>query len=288
MTSAKDSTNPSSSELDSGLVPANQPMPLVDYIAELWQRRDFLVRVPLEDLKTQNAHTLLGGIWFLLNPLLQVGVYFFVFGVIIRVDQGIEQYLAFLTIGVFVFLYTQRVVTEGARSVVANIGLVRTVRFPRATLPISSTVGQVLAFGPVLAVMLIVVLAHGNWPHIRWLLVPAVFILQTSFSLGAGFIAARYNHTYRDLESLLPFVFRLLFYLSGVLYSVDRMVANDALRILFLANPLYCFVTIWRWALIGTQASGDVWIASVMWSVISLSVGFKVFRDRENSYGGTE
>lgn len=280
------------SESNSVLFPANQPMSLADYLRELWQRRDFLIRVPLEDLKAQNMHTFLGGIWLVLNPLLQVGVYFLVFGYILRTDRGIEQFLAFLTIGVFVFLLTQRAVTEAARSVVSNIGLVRTIRFPRAALPISSTVGQVFAFGPVLAVMLVVVLAHGNWPTIRWLLIPAVFILQTSFSLGAGLIAARYNYTYRDLESLLPFVFRLFFYVSGVLYSVDRLfvdrIISDAWRMVFLANPLYCFVTLWRWALIGTQASGEVWLASAIWSAISLSVGFKAFRSKETSYGGTE
>ena len=283
----KEPPNRSFPEYNSGLAPASQPMPLAEYLRELWQRRDFLIRAPLEDLKAQNAHTLLGGIWLLLNPMLQVVVYFLVFGVIMRIDRGIEQYLAFLTVGVFAFSYTQRVITEGARSVVVNIGLVRTVRFPRAALPIGTAVGQTFAFAPVLVVMLVVTLAHGNWPHIRWLLIPAAFILQTAFSLGAAFMAARYNHTYRDLESLLPFAFRLLFYVSGVLYSVDRFIHNEFWRTMFLANPLYCFVTIWRWVIVGTEASGEIWLACAVWSVASLSVGFLVFRAKEATYGGT-
>lgn len=285
--SMKKPSSQSHSRLNPGLSPVNQPISLATYLDELWQRRDFLIRAPWEDLKAKNAHTLLGGVWLLLNPILQVGVYFLVFGTIRPIDRGIPQYLMFLTVGVFVFMYTQRAVTEGARSVISNIGLVRTIGFPRAALPVSSAVGQAFAFAPLLIVMIIVALAHGNWPHVRWLLIPAVFVLQTSFSLGAGFIAARFNHTYRDLESLLPLMFRLLFYLSGVLYSVEHYMTNDVLRMIFLANPLYCFVTIWRWVISGTHASGDVWIASVLWSVASLSVGFITFRARESSYGGT-
>ncbi|SVA74200.1 uncharacterized protein METZ01_LOCUS127054 [marine metagenome] len=269
------------------LVQPGRPLPLGIYLRELWRRRDFLIRVPLEDLRAQNAHTLLGGIWLVLNPLLQVGVYFLVFGVIMPIDRGVDQYLVFLTIGVFVFFYSQRVISEAARSVVVNLGLIRTLRFPRATLPLSATVGQTMAFVPSLAVMVAVVAAHGTWPHPRWLLIPALVTLQGMFSLGGGFIAARYNHTYRDLENLLPFVFRLAFYVSGVLYSVDHYIDSTLGRAVFLANPFYCFVTVWRWVLTSTPAAGEVWVATGVWSTATLVVGFALFRARENTYGGT-
>ena len=270
-----------------GLVPAGQSLPLGVYLRELWLRRDFMIRVPLEELRAQNAHTFLGGIWLVLNPLLQVGVYFLVFGVIMPIDRGVDQYLVFLTIGVFVFFYSQRVVSEVARSVVVNLGLIRTLRFPRAVLPLSATVGQAMAFLPALAVMAVVVVAHGTWPHPRWLLIPGLLVLQTAFSLGAGFVAARYNHTYRDLENLLPFVFRLAVYVSGVLYSVDHYIDSTLGRAVFLANPFYCFVTVWRWVMAGTPAAGEVWVATGMWSTITLVVGFVLFRARETTYGGT-
>ena len=279
--------NPASDNTTDGLVPAGRPLPLGAYLQELWLRRDFMIRVPLEELRAQNAHTFLGGIWLVLNPLLQVGVYFLVFGVIMPIDRGVDQYLVFLTIGVFVFFYSQRVVSEVARSVVVNLGLIRTLRFPRAVLPLSATVGQAMAFLPALAVMAVVVVAHGTWPHPRWLLIPGLLVLQTAFSLGAGFVAARYNHTYRDLENLLPFVFRLAFYVSGVLYSVDHYIDSTLGRAVFLANPFYCFVTVWRWVMAGTPAAGEVWVATGMWSTITLVVGFALFRARETTYGGT-
>ena len=280
-------TNPASDNTTDGLVPAGRPLPLGAYLQELWLRRDFMIRVPLEELRAQNAHTLLGGIWLILNPLLQVGVYFLVFGVIMPIDRGVDDYLMFLTIGVFVFFYSQRIISEAARSVVVNLGLIRTLRFPRATLPLSATVGQTMAFIPALTVMAAVVVAHGTWPHPRWLLIPALLTLQIAFSLGAGFLAARYNYTYRDLENLLPFVFRLAFYVSGVLYSVDHYIDSTLGRAVFLANPFYCFVTVWRWVLAGTPAAGEVWVATGVWSTVTLLAGFTLFRARETTYGGT-
>ena len=283
MTSSSPSHQPSD-----GLFPVGRPTPLGEYLRDLWARRDYIVRVPLNELRSQNAHTLLGGIWLVLNPLLQVGVYFLVFGVIMPIDRGVDSYLVFLTIGVFTFHYSQRVISDGARSVVSSMGLIRTLRFPRATLPLSNSVGQAVAFGPVFVVMLVVVFAHGNAPTMRWLLLPVLFGLQSLFSLGASLLAARFNHLYRDLENLLPFVFRLLFYVSGVLYSVDHYVDDDR-----AARPvrLQPDVRLRDGLAMGDGRSDPATAveaaAAVIWAVVTLVVGFTVFRAGENSYGST-
>ena len=279
-------TQPPDTPAPDGLFPVGRPVPLGYYLREIWRRRDYMVQVPLNDLRSQNAHTLLGSVWLVLNPLLQVAVYFLVFGIIMPIDRGVDSYLVFLTIGVFTFFYSQRVISDGARSVVNSLGLIRTLRFPRATLPISNAVGQALSFGPVFAVMVVVVFAHGNAPTVRWLLIPPLFALQTMFSLGGSFATARFNHLYRDLENLLPFVFRLLFYVSGVLYSVDHFIDDALVRTLFLFNPLYCYVTAWRWVMVGDSASGAVMAATGIWAVVALTVGFALFRAGESDYGG--
>ena len=269
------------------LIRVGEPLSLSEYLKRLWSHRHFMMRVPLEDLRAQNSHTFLGSIWLVLNPLLQVGVYFLVFGLIIPMDRGVDQYLVFLTIGVFVFFYSQRVISECTRSLVINVGLIRTIHFPRAVLPMSAMTGQALAFIRVFIVMSIVVLAYGNWPNFRWLLILPVFIIQNTFSFGIGLIGARINHSYRDLENLLPFVFRLLFYISGVLYSVDSVVEDDFWRAIFLLNPMYCLVSLWRWVLVGTSTGEEVWLATGIWSFLALVVGLAFFRSKETTYGGT-
>ena len=80
-----------------------ESLSLSEYLKRLWAHRHFMIRVPLEDLRAQNSHTFLASMWLVLNPLLQVGVDFMALGLIMPIDRGVEQYLVFLTIGVFVF-----------------------------------------------------------------------------------------------------------------------------------------------------------------------------------------
>src|SRR5665811_967522 len=101
------------------------------YFVEMWNRRDFAVAVPLEELRSQHKTTLLGNMWHLLNPLLTVAVYYFVFGKLLHTDRGIDNFLLWLTIGVFAFRLSSSSVLGGAASISANKGLIRAIKFPR-------------------------------------------------------------------------------------------------------------------------------------------------------------
>ncbi|MFT7601601.1 MAG: teichoic acid transport system permease protein [Acidimicrobiales bacterium] len=268
-----------------GLVPANQVDPLGGYMRGLWHRRDYIVQVPLNELRVEQANTLLGNAWLIINPVLSVSVYYLVFGIILDVSRGVDDYIAFLTIGVFTFLYSNRMITNGAKSVSASIGLVRAIRFPRAVLPLSTAVASAIRFAPNFLVMLATVLAFGNFPDLRWLALAPIFLLQSLFSLGGSFFVARLNHLYADMENTLPFLFRLLFYMSGVLYSVDRFVDHGGWRSAFALNPLYDYLTLWRWALLGTPIAGWAIIGALVWAIVTPVAGFIFFRSGEAGYG---
>ena len=270
---------------ESELFPIERVDPLGTYLRELWRRRDYIIHVPLNELRVQNANTLLGNVWLVMNPLLQVGVYFIVFGLLLKTDRGVDNFLPFLTTGVMTFSYSQRVILSGAKSIPSSIGLIRTLRFPRAVLPLSSSIAQTLAFGPVFAVMITVMLASGVYPTWRWLFLLPVFVLQALFSLGGSFLVARMNHHYGDVENSLPFLFRLTFYMSGVLYSVEAFVSSKSVLALFALNPMYCIVSAWRWAVMGIHIEPEVVLSLVIWSFGLLVVGFLVFRSAEADYG---
>jgi teichoic acid transport system permease protein len=86
-------------------------LPLRDYIREVWRRREFAVTVPMGELRANNQDTALGQLWHLLNPLLLVGVYYFMFGLILQIDErrgmDIDDYLQFLIVGVLTFNFTR-------------------------------------------------------------------------------------------------------------------------------------------------------------------------------------
>ena len=138
------------------------------YLREAWRRRDFAIQVPVQDLRAQNMGTALGQLWHLANPALLVGVYFLIFGVVIDTSRGVENFLGFLIVGVVLFHLTQRVVQDAAVCISRNLGLIRSVQFPRILLPAATLNGQTAAFVPALALAVLAVVVTGERPALRW------------------------------------------------------------------------------------------------------------------------
>ena len=255
------------------------------YLREVWRRREFAFVVPAQDLRAQNMDTTLGQLWHLLNPALLVGVYFFIFGVLLDTRRGVDNFLGFLIVGVVLFHLIQRVVQDAAVCIVRNLGLIRSIQFPRILLPLATVNGQTLAFLPALAVALLAILATGERPSLRWLLLLAVLAAGYVFNLGAALVVARVGASVRDLRRLLPHLLRLLFYGSGVIFSVEAFVTSEAWRRAFAVNPVYDFITCARWCLLGTGVDPPVVIGLVVWCAVLPVVGLFVFRRGERRFG---
>ena len=278
---------------DANTVPAGA-RPLIDltappstaaYLREAWRRREFAIVVPAQDLRAQNMDTALGQLWHLANPALLVGVYFLIFGVVLDTRRGVDNFLGFLIVGIVLFHLTQRVVQEAAVSITQNLGLIRSIQFPRILLPAATLNGQTAAFLPALALALLAVLATGERPSLRWLVLPAVLAAQFAFNFGAALLVARVGASVRDLRQLLPHLFRLLFYASGVIFSVEAFVGSPAWRRAFALNPIYDVITCARWCLL--DESVDLWVVwgLLVWCSVLPAAGFLVFRRSEQRLG---
>ena len=208
-----------------GLRPVLSRPPVGAYMRDLWSRREFIFAVPRNSLRAQNMDTLLGNFWYLLNPALQTSVYFLVFGLLFDANRGIDDYLAYLVIGVLTFSLISQATTTAARCVANNRSLIRSLHFPRAVIPITSGIGSIYVFLPGVAIMVVLSLASGNWPSLRWLMAPIVLGLTLAWIFGLVFATARIGRAWPDLHALLPHVVRLLFYLSGTLF--DPAVLTD-------------------------------------------------------------
>ena len=255
------------------------------YLREVWRRREFAVVVPAQDLRAQNMDTAMGQLWHLLNPALLVGVYFFIFGVVLDTRRGVENFLGFLIVGVVLYHLIQRVVQDAAVCITRNMGLLRSIHFPRLLLPVATVNGQTLAFLPALGVALLALLATGERPTLRWLLLVVVLAAVYVFNLGAALLVARIGATVRDLERLLPHLMRLVFYASGVIFSVEAFVTSEAWRRAFAVNPVYDLITCARWCLLGTNVSASVVVGLIVWCTVLPVVGFIAFRGAERRFG---
>lgn len=271
---------------NAGLIRLGQAPRLGTYLRAMWARREFATAVPLGQLRAQNFDTLLGATWHLLNPLFLAGVYYLVFGLMLNTRRGTENFIAFLTIGVFVFYFTSKCLTTGATSITRNMGLIRSINFPRAILPLSSVFGEVIAFLPAIAVMLVIAVVTGESPHLTWLLLLPAFALQFLFNLGGAFILARMSDHFLDVQQFLPYIIRIWMYVSGVFYAVDTYIENPIYNALLKSNPALVYITLARDAILDNSVSSwQNWVLAVIWALVPLAFGFWFFKAKERSYG---
>ncbi len=256
------------------------------YLQRLWACREYMFHVPRHELRAQNMNTVLGNLWHLLNPILGIAIYYLVFGVLLEVTRGVENFIGFLAVGVFVFRYTQKSTMAGAKSLIQNEGLMRSISFPRAMVPITAVVTEAMAFVPGVFVFLAVALLTEEPVRLTWLALIPLFAAQFVFNVGLGLVAARANHAYRDVENLLPFLFRLLFYGSGVIFYVYAYLEHEGLRWLFILNPLFDFLALYRWAVLDMPLLWAETVAAAVWTVVLFLGGMVWFRRGESSYGG--
>ncbi len=296
-----DTTSEGQIEIPPDLKRIGVPTPLRQYIHDLWTHRDFLITVPLGELRAQNQNTAFGNLWHLLNPLLLAGVYYLIFGIIFNAARDILYYPAFLIIGIMTFTYIGKVMQMGARTVVANIKLIQSIQFPRASLPIATGISEFIAHVPAVFTMMVLVTATSAfasdksghalpvlWPMWGWLyLIPAT-ILISLFGLGLAFFTARATFHFRDVQQFLPYVLRIWMYLSGMFYDISfvekRAHSHTWIVTLFKLNPMWEFFEIFRNALIHGHFSVPIWAAATGWTGLLLVTGFMWFRAHEVEY----
>ncbi|CAM5613020.1 ABC transporter permease [Streptomyces fumanus] len=268
---------------------------LVEYVRQLWGRRHFIIAFSQAKLTAQYSQAKLGQLWQVATPLLNAAVYFFIFGLLLGARRGIphEVYVPFLVTGVFVFTFTQSSVLAGVRAISGNLGLVRALHFPRASLPVSFALQQLQQLLFSMIVLVIVMIAFGSYPGLSWLLVLPALALQFVFNTGLALIFARAGSKTPDLAQLMPFVMRTWMYASGVMFSIPAMLAGKDvpgwLADVLQWNPAAIYMDLVRFALIDDYGSSylppHVWAFALGWAVLSGVVGFVYFWKAEERYG---
>jgi teichoic acid transport system permease protein len=271
-----------------GLQRAGARLPVDEYTRRLWHRRWFVAAYSSASNAVGYEGNFLGQAWQLLTPLLNIAVYYLIFGLLLHTNQGVPNYIAFLSVGVFVFAFCTYSLTSGARAITGNLGLVRALQFPRAVLPLSTTLVALMQLLYSLVVLIPIVLISGEPLTWRWLeLVPAL-ALQTTFCVGLAFVVARLGARVPDMTEILPFLSRMWMYTSGVMYSVQVFTRGHAAWVgnVMTLNPGYAYLTLARHALlVGSPASTSSWLIAIAWAVGTFVMGYLYFWRGEEEYG---
>ena len=271
---------------------AGPPCPA--YLRQVWRRRHFALELARSRFRAENEADRLGAAWIVLRPLINAAVYGFVFVLLLPSRTRPENFLPFLVIGVFVFQFFSGCFAQGASSIVANMGLVTTLRFPRAVLPIAVVLQQIYGLIWMVGMMAVMVVLSGEPPLPSWPLVIPALLLMTLFNLGVAFIAARLTTVIRDVTQLIPFVTRILFYLSGIFYRTSSIGhGHPRIEFILAINPVHVYITLCRVALLGNSPDivgpawhpVQMWLLGAAWGVVMLVIGFLYFWRAEDRYG---
>ncbi|WP_131737102.1 ABC transporter permease [Actinomadura roseirufa] len=276
--------------------------PLRKYIQNVWARRNFIWAFASAKNISMYTESRLGQVWQLLTPILNVSVYYLIFGVLLGTSRGVPDFIPFLVTGVFMFGFTQRSITSGSKSVGDNLSLIRALHFPRATLPLAIAVVEFQQLLLSLVVLLAIVFAWGEPITFHMLLFVPVLALQLLFNVGASLVMARLGAFNRDITQLLPFIMRTWLYMSGVIFSLPQLINHKAalkdnpwLSGLLEANPAYIYVELSRHTLLGEyrgyvhkmgmHSTTQLWAYALAWAAVALIGGFWFFYRAEERYG---
>lgn len=287
---APDDRRPSNSDLallaaEHGLAKVGIRPSLPAYVRSLWERRSFLWVMARSRAYNRNQNNYLGQLWTILSPLTLAGVYFLVFGVLLDTRGGVDNYPAFLTIGIFIFQSIAATITSGSTSISSNLSVVRALRFPRVALPLAVAISEMLTLLPAMGVMIVIVLLTGGSVAWSWLLLPVALVLILLFGAGCAMIAARLVVAARDLRNLIPVAIRMLRYVSGVFFSIQHY-ASGVLGMVLEYQPVAVYLSLVRSCMLDEfPVEGRLWLAGLAWAVAFLLIGFVVFWGAEERYG---
>ncbi|MEV5149933.1 ABC transporter permease [Streptomyces sp. NPDC052727] len=266
---------------------------LPEYVGQLWARRHFISAFATAKLTAQYSQAKLGQVWQVMTPLLNAAVYYFIFGVLLGTKHGVPDYVPFLVTGVFIWTFTQSSIMAGTRAISGNLGLVRALHFPRAALPISFCLQQLQQLLFSMAALIVILLCFGVPVAVSWVLALPALALQFTFNAGVSMIMARMGAKTPDIAQLMPFVLRTWMYVSGVMWSIDKLARKDDLphivTVLLEINPAAVYIDLMRFALIDSfhanQLPPHVWAAAIGWALAAGIGGFIYFWKAEERYG---
>ncbi|TDU77914.1 MULTISPECIES: ABC transporter permease [unclassified Streptomyces] len=276
-----------------GLTVSGARPPLPSYVRRLWGRRHFVTAYATARMHATYSTARLGQVWHLVTPLLNAAVYYFIFGIVMNASHDVPDYIPFLITGVFVWDFIGSSINASTRAVHSNLGLVRALHFPRASLPLSTVVQLFQQLLVTMGALVLLLLACGQTPAPRWLLAAPALALMAVFCAGVAMVMARIGSKSPDVSQLMPFILRTWMYSSGVMWSIDQMLSKDHLAhwvtVVLKTNPAAVYIDLMRYALIDSfdphALPHHVWAIAVGWALLAGVGGFIYFWKAEEEYG---
>jgi lipopolysaccharide transport system permease protein len=261
-------------------------------LKEVWNYRDLLMMFVRRDFVAGYKQTILGPLWFFIQPIFTTIMFTFVFGNIANISTDGQPKILFYLSGLTIWNYFSECFTKTSNIFIANAGIFGKVYFPRLISPLAIVVSGLMRFA-VQMLLFLSVLIYFNVtgsetvkPNLSILLFPFLVFLMAGFALGFGMLISSLTTKYRDLTMLISFGVTLLMYVTPIIYPINTIPSKY--KPIVMANPIAPVVETFRYSFLG---SGELnWMSlgySASWVMVLLIVGVIVFNKVQQTFMDT-
>jgi len=261
------------------------------HLKEVFKYKDLIKLLVKRSFTSQYKQTILGPLWFIINPLLTTIISSFIFGGVAGIQSDGIPYFLFYLVGYTLWNYFSTCVSSTASTFTANAGIMGKVYFPRLTMPISSVIYAAVNMLVIFIMSIIVLLLYVYKGvvinvNLSIIMIP-VFMIQTALlALGVGIIISSLTTKYRDLAILVSFGLSLWMYLTPVVYPLSEIPYGA--KTLILLNPMSSIINNYRYVLLGVgEFEIYYWIISLIETIVLFFVGVILFNKVERTFMDT-
>lgn len=261
------------------------------HLADLWRHRDLVLLFVRRDFVATYKQTILGPLWFIIQPLLTTLTFTLIFGNIAKLStDGLPKLLFYLS-GITSWAYFSDCLMKTSETFNSNANLFGKVYFPRLAVPLSIVISNLIKFGIQLALFLgfyFYFLSQGFAirPTRALMLLPVLILMMAALGLGSGMIVSSLTTRYRDLRFLVQFGTQLLMYSTPVIFPLSKL--PEQYRWIVLANPMTPVIETFRYAFMGTGTFSWTYLGiSAAVTVVILVLGIVLFSHVEKTFVDT-
>jgi len=263
-------------------------------LMDIWRYRDLLLLFVRRDFVSVYKQTILGPLWFFIQPILTTIIFTIIFGRVAKIPtDGLPQVLFYMT-GIVGWNYFADCLNNTSATFTKNASIFGKVYFPRMIVPLSIVISNLIKFGVQFALLLGFLFfywakgANVN-PNIYIFLTPLLLLMMAGLGLGFGIIISSLTTKYRDLQLLVGFGVQLLMYVTPVVYPLSFLSQNyPQYRWIILANPMTSIIETFKYAYLGAGTFDPLHLAySACFMLFSLFVGLLIFHRVEKTFMDT-
>jgi len=222
---------------------------LID-LQEMKEYRDLIFFLVWRDIKVRYAQTILGYLWAILVPLIQIIIFTIVFGKVAKLPTDGIPYILFSSVAIIPWTYMSQSMAASSQSLVTGQNLLGKIYFPRLIFPLTPILAKLVDFGISMIIIFAVALYYEVLPTWNLLLFPFFVLVMISISTGVGLWLSALAIRFRDVKHAMPFVIRMLMYTAPVVYSASSI--PETYRFLYSLNPIVSVIEGFRACLLGT------------------------------------